>query len=135
MARLNWHPPEIPSMKAVFYNLDPASVFAHEGFTRKDDSEAPDRPFITYGAEGVNIKDTIKDNYNNQPHVGGVARAFEATAQIIHDEIMELITEDVWEWDRTTKRKSGEIVDSPRNIVDLGGIRDGQRFEVFEVER
>ena len=43
-----------------------------------------------------------------------------------NDEVNELIkveTEDEkWAWSRTTRRKNGEIVTSPRNIVDTGAF-------------
>jgi hypothetical protein len=134
MVKLKWNPPPIKSMLAVFYNEDDAAVFAHEGTTRMDDSETPARPFITAGAESVDVLKEFKANYSGQIRLGAVERAFEAVADQIHEEIMYLITEDVWDWDRRTYRKSGEVVDSPRNIVDLGGVRDGQKCEVFEAD-
>lgn len=131
--KLVWNPPEINPLVAVFYNEDDASVDAHEGFTRNDGTDAPARPFITYGAEAVDIPKEVVSNFGGDIQNGGLKQAFEATAQTIHDEIMYLITEDVWDWDRTTHRRSGEVVTTPRDIVDLGGVRDGQKFEVFEM--
>lgn len=34
-----------------------------------------------------------------------------------------------WDWPRETKRQNGETVESPRDIVDLGGLRDSQKRE------
>ena len=34
-----------------------------------------------------------------------------------------------WDWPRSTKRRSGATVGSPRDIVDLGGLRDSQKRE------
>jgi hypothetical protein len=39
----------------------------------------------------------------------------------------ELIESPVFEWPGQTIRRSGEVAGSPRNIVDLGNLRDSQR--------
>jgi len=39
------------------------------------------------------------------------------------DQIKELESEK-WEWSRETKRQNHQIVGSPRNIVDLGDLKD-----------
>lgn len=36
------------------------------------------------------------------------------------------IDADLYNYPRTTQRKSGEIVNSPRNIVDLGNLRESK---------
>jgi hypothetical protein len=40
----------------------------------------------------------------------------------IVDEVHRLITTDIWMWDGKTKRRSGAIVNSPRNIVDTANL-------------
>ena len=48
-------------------------------------------------------------------------------------EFQEAIESDVWVWPGSTLRVSGEVVDSPRNIVDTGRLRDSQDIEFFGV--
>lgn len=48
-------------------------------------------------------------------------------------EFQESIESDVWFWPSTTIRSTGEVVDSPRNIVDTGSLRDSQSIEFFGI--
>lgn len=47
-------------------------------------------------------------------------------------EYQERVTENrYWDgWDRTTRRRNGEVVSNPRNIVDTGELRDSLYIEV-----
>ena len=58
--------------------------------------------------------------------------AFHKTADRFSDSLDESIEADVYEWDRITHRKSGEIVGTPRNVVDTGYLKD-TRYEVSQV--
>lgn len=67
-----------------------------------------------------------------------VAAALEQAAEVAHREIIKLIEDPPspdWEWrfDESgeaipTRRKNGETVTSPRDIVDLGTLRDNQKW-------
>ena len=45
------------------------------------------------------------------------------------------IEETKWDWPRETKRRNKTTVDSPRDIVDLGGLRDSQQRENMSNDR
>lgn len=47
-----------------------------------------------------------------------VNNAFDAAIEELSDAYDEALFIDIWEWDRTTVRRNGETVDSPRNAVD-----------------
>ena len=59
-----------------------------------------------------------------------IAAAFEETAKELNDSFHQSIIDPKWKWDRVTVRRSGEVVSSPRNIVDLGTLRDSQDFKI-----
>lgn len=52
--------------------------------------------------------------------------ALESVVDELAAKFRELIESPVFEWPGTTVRRSGEVVGSPRNIVDLGNLRDSQ---------
>jgi len=59
-----------------------------------------------------------------------IAAAFEETAKELNDSFHQSIIDPKWKWDRVTVRRSGEVAGSPRNIVDLGTLRDSQDFKI-----
>ena len=60
-----------------------------------------------------------------------IASSFEATVDAYADQCREEIESEKWDWPRTTHRKNGEVVDSPRSIVDEGDLRDSQQDPVY----
>ncbi|MEP0873615.1 hypothetical protein NDA01_28045 [Trichocoleus desertorum AS-A10] len=56
-----------------------------------------------------------------------IAESFEATVDAYAEQCQVEITSDKWDWPRTTHRQNGEIVNSPRSIVDTGELRDSQQ--------
>lgn len=75
-----------------------------------------------------------------------VSAALEQVAQDVHGEIIDLIESWEWEWRYNpdgspidpdnppepveTRRKNKDVVTSPRDIVDLGRLRDSQDYRV-----
>lgn len=73
----------------------------------------------------------IKFNRENLDRLNGaIAESFEATVEAFAEQCQTEIESDKWEWPRTTHRQNGEVVTSPRNIVDTGRLRDSQRIEI-----
>nr|WP_290224193.1 hypothetical protein [Trichocoleus desertorum] len=58
---------------------------------------------------------------------GAIAESFEATVDAYAEQCQIEITSDKWDWPRTTHRQNGEVVESPRSIVDTGELRDSQQ--------
>jgi hypothetical protein len=54
--------------------------------------------------------------------------SFQDTVKELKEPLEESITSTIWEWPRETKRQSGEIVFTPRNIVDTGQLKDSQQL-------
>ena len=55
-----------------------------------------------------------------------VTSAFDATIDRLSDEFDNAITADVWQWSGVTVRRNGDIVSSPRDIVDEGSLLGSQ---------
>lgn len=53
-----------------------------------------------------------------------INRAFARLVEHFEDLQVEQLEAVKWEWFRNTLRQSGQIVSSPRNIVDTGALRD-----------
>ena len=53
-----------------------------------------------------------------------INRAFDRLVERFEDLQKEQIEAFRWEWFNPTKRKSGQVVSSPRDIVDTGRLRD-----------
>jgi hypothetical protein len=65
--------------------------------------------------------------------------AFVASADVLEGQFKLAITSSVWSWPRVTRRQNGQIVGSPRNIVDRGALlrsqsrkQDGPKKIIFE---
>lgn len=56
--------------------------------------------------------------------VAKTADVLEALSPEVYARSDNQITSDKWSWDRVTRRKNGKIVSSPRDIVDLGTLRN-----------
>lgn len=68
----------------------------------------------------ANIKiDTAKINR-------AIARSMDRTIERTSEAMDYAIDADLYDYPRTTQRKSGEIVSSPRNLVDLGDLKDSK---------
>lgn len=55
-----------------------------------------------------------------------IARSMDRTVDRLSESFDYAIEADLYDYPRTTVRKSGEIVSSPRNIVDLGNLLESK---------
>jgi hypothetical protein len=58
-----------------------------------------------------------------------IDNAFEQLSYKFNDKLQEMITSVIWDWNNVTCRRNGDVVFTPRDIVDLGGLRDSQSLE------
>lgn len=62
-------------------------------------------------------------NYNALNNI--INEAFDSTADAYGEAQLEAIEAPIYDWDGTTTyRKSGDVVEEPRDIVDTGELRD-----------
>lgn len=60
---------------------------------------------------------------------GAFGRVFEQAMDWADEDFKREIEAVKWEWPNRTIRSNGRLVDSPRDIVDTGSLRDSQRRE------
>jgi hypothetical protein len=73
----------------------------------------------------------VSDNVTNRLiHLeGALGGIFTKAMDWAEDDFRREIEAEKWGWPRETKRRSGPTVGSPRDIVDLGGLRNSQKRE------
>ena len=73
----------------------------------------------------------VSDNVTNRLiHLeGAFGGIFTKAMDWAEDDFRREIEAEKWDWPRETKRRSGPTVGSPRDIVDLGGLRNSQKRE------
>ncbi len=129
MARLErWNPPKFEHTRAVHGWHESHAPFVHNGVTRLDGSKMPARPWVDRTLSEIDVKQLIA---NEIKKAGDISKGFHNANLIIAQYFQMSIESPEWEWDRETRRKNGEIVLSPRNIVDLGNLRDSQDLKMF----
>jgi hypothetical protein len=79
----------------------------------------------------------VSDNVTNRLiHLeGALGGIFVKAMDWAEDDFRREIEAEKWDWPRETKRRSGPTVGSPRDIVDLGGLRNSQRREGMSEDR
>jgi P2-related tail formation protein len=55
-----------------------------------------------------------------------IRKATDETVEALSDAYDDAITDEVWEWDGITHRRNGEVVGSPRNILDTEELIDSK---------
>ena len=97
----------------------------HEGWTLKNGESAPARPWIWVTADSFNFKEefsTILNSSKSKSLGEAIKDSFVKLSNGFGEEMQNSIRSPIWNWPRYTLRKSGDLVGSPRDIVDLGGL-------------
>lgn len=66
---------------------------------------------------------------NTQQIKQTIAVSMGETVAAIDDAFKQAIDKPLYPWQNSTRRRSGEIAFSPRNIVDLGNLRNSQNYK------
>jgi hypothetical protein len=72
----------------------------------------------------------IKFNLNKVNEA--IAGAFETTVEAYADQCQAELESEKWDWPRTTHRQNGEVVTSPRNVIDTGDLINSQEIEYLD---
>jgi len=133
MAKItNWNPPKIENSDAALYNTSDYSPRVHEGETTKSGTTIRARPYMQAAIDETDSEQIFLENFN--PETCNVNEAFSDLIVHLHDEVKANILDERWNWPRTTKRVSGQIVSSPRNIYDQGNLYENQEAEIDGVQ-
>lgn len=101
----------------------------HEGGTRADGSDFPARPWVwrTVGLNGQEKRYDIVQDFNDKIRTANsFDQLFEDIANKLDSEFRKTIEAEIFTWDAATKRKNKSTVTSPRDIVDLGNLKESQ---------
>ena len=98
----------------------------HEGWTLKSGESAPARPWVWVTADSFNFKEefsrTILNSSKSKSLGDAIKDSFVKLSSNFGGKMQDSIQSPIWNWPRYTLRKSGDLVGSPRDIVDLGGL-------------
>ena len=123
------------SQVATFmWDIDYATKL-HEGWTFKSGESAPARPWVWLTADSFNFKEEfstiLSSNFSKSKSLGELIKdSFVKLSSNFGEEMQNSIQSPIWNWPRYTLRKSGDLVGSPRDIVDLGGLINSYSFTV-----
>lgn len=107
----------------------------HEGWTLKSGESAPARPWVWVTADSFNFKEEfstiLSSNFTKSKGLGeSIKTSFFKLSENFGQEMQSSIQDPIWNWPRHTLRKSGDLVGSPRDIVDLGGLINSYSISV-----
>lgn len=124
---IKWNNLNIPKNKRTTLSWNTRyAAYVHEGYTRNDGTTAPARPWVNTTIEEFEF---IEELQNELVKSNSIKDAFEAMAESFGESCQENIEADIWNWDRPTKRSSGETVTSPRDIVDTKELYNSYNIE------
>jgi hypothetical protein len=127
--KLNWNPPKIATQKVIYSWAAIHAIYVHEGAVMQNGTVLPARRWTDFAMGQLNIQQIMCDRF---AVTQSVDLAFRDMAAILNQAFTDAIESPIWNWPRTTIRRSGEIVISPRDAVDMATLRDSQSFR-FEV--
>ena len=121
MVQANWHNLNIPKkLKSIHSWNTPYAAMVHEGTTSLNGNEKPARPWVDVTIEEFDFLKVYADGFSQSENF---SQAFKQMSDGFGETCQLNIDDSRWQWPRTTVRKSGEVVDSPRNIVDTGELK------------
>jgi hypothetical protein len=111
--RINWNNIQIPvnTKSTLTWSVDYASI-VHEG----TGANYPPRPWVDEARR--HFQNEFNNYATNALNSADYKQAFYSITKDFGQLCQDKIKESIYPWPGETKRKSGDIVTSPRNIVD-----------------
>jgi len=81
------------------------------------------------------VPDDFDIQWNGERILGALSEPFHRANEALNPAFAKELTSRKWDWPGETKRENGEVVSSPRDIVDTGELRRsyvGKREGPFE---
>lgn len=132
----NWNNINIPRSRAAILswhkNYPQKSSYAaivHEGGTTAKGVGVPSRPWVS---DTINSFTGNKFNQSRDYYImisQDIEDWFDAIAEDFGQACQTQMEQVVYDWGTTTLRENGELVSSPRNIIDMGHLRDSYQIE------
>ena len=108
-----------PALRSIHVSGAEHSAVVVYGATRLDGSIMPARDFLSDAIAQTNF--TIQ---------GDLKQGFISVNEELHTNIKQSIQDEKWKWDRVTYRRNGDMVDSPRDIVDTSDLLNSQSWSL-----
>lgn len=122
-----WNNLSVPRNKKAILSWNTRyAAYVHEGYTRQDGSTAPARPWVNAAIDEFEFIEELKNKLVN---AGSIGDAFESMANEFGESCQDNIESSIWNWDRETKRLNGQVVGSPRDIIDTEELYNSYSIE------
>ena len=127
MVQSNWNKINIPKhLRAIHSWNIPYAAAVHEGTTSVNGNEKPARPWVDVAIREYDFLERFSGSFS-QSH--NFRQAFIEMSEGFGENCQSNISDTRWQWPRTTVRKSGAVVDSPRDIVDTGELKNSYQVQ------
>lgn len=130
---LKWKPPKLPDAKTAQYaNTADYALYVHEGAILRSGTLLLSREFMYAPIAGLPGFDSDFDAAEvfaaTYKKTHSFSRAFRKTA-LQGQKGIKAAFDYKWLWTAgsTTRRRNGETVESPRNIIDTGNLKASQQ--------
>lgn len=125
--RLDWNPPRIEIKKARYkWNKNYAAI-NHEGGISKDGTKFYPRRWTQVAIQRfVNVPLTFQQQYYSTQDIEA---AFFNTVEALSQGFNDAMDWEGYDWQGATLRSDGELVTTPRNIVDTGALKHSQTID------
>jgi hypothetical protein len=119
---------QIPqSLSAVYEWSADHAADVHDGEITSDGLYKPGRPWTRVAIKRSDVLGNIAAAFK-AGH--SITNAFTIAAFALDGEFKDAIEDPIYEWPRVTRRTNGQVVGSPRDIVDRGTLRDSQSMTI-----
>lgn len=127
MVQVNWNKVNIPKkLKAIHSWNTPYAAMVHEGSTSVNGTEKPARPWVDVAIKEYDFLEKYADSFSQSENFN---QSFLEMSEGFGENCQSNISDSRWQWPRTTVRKNGAVVDSPRDIVDTGELKNSYQVQ------
>lgn len=127
MVQVNWNKVNIPKkLKAIHSWNTPYAAMVHEGSTSVNGTEKPARPWVDVAIKEYDFLKKYADSFSQSENFN---QSFLEMSEGFGENCQSNISDSRWQWPRTTVRKNGAVVDSPRDIVDTGELKNSYQVQ------
>jgi hypothetical protein len=127
MVVTNWKNIKVPrKLTATHSWTAPYAAIVHEGATFSNGTENPARPWV---GTAINEYDFVSEYADGFSQSEDFKQAFMAMSEGFGEACQANLEDVRWQWPRTTVRKSGDVVASPRDIVDTGELKNSYEVQ------
>jgi hypothetical protein len=127
MVSVKWQQFKVPrKLTATHGWFAPHVVIVYEGATFSNGTENPARPWVDVAIDEYDFLGKYADKFSQSQNFKD---AFVSMSEGFGEACQSNLEDDRWQWPRPTVRRNGSTVTSPRNIVDMGELKDSYQVQ------